>query len=71
MSLLLVVSLGKSRKERKMGIVKNIKDAIKLVQQADNIELLKKLWQREPDGKVILRAATEDLDEYPAGNSQT
>ncbi|MHC4070098.1 MAG: hypothetical protein ACYS18_09790 [Planctomycetota bacterium] len=54
-----------------MGIVKNIKDAIKLVQQADNIELLKKLWQREPDGKVILRAATEDLDEYPAGNSQT
>jgi len=29
----------------------------------------KKLWQREPEGKVILRAATEDLDEYRIGNS--
>ena len=35
------------------------------------MEKVKKLWQREPDDKVVLRAATEDLDEYPAGNSQT
>jgi len=35
------------------------------------MEKVKKLWQREPDDKVVLRAAIEELDEYRAGNRQT
>ena len=31
-----------------------------------NIEEAKRLWQEEPEDKAILRAATENINEYPA-----